>query len=72
LGRQTYTSKKRSEVLASFADPEKGERELQLARKEGRFFYHPSFPGDESEAFLGRTRQQSIGTRVLLSPAYSS
>ena len=43
-----------------------------MTRKEGRFFYHPSFPGDESEAFLGRTRQQSIGTRVLLSPAYSS
>ena len=50
LGRHTYASKRRHEVLASFQDPDKGERELALAKKEGRFFYHPSFPGDEAEA----------------------
>jgi hypothetical protein len=49
LGRSDYVAKKKKQVLESFADSTKGEQECARAKAEGRFFFHPSFPGDEEE-----------------------
>ena len=40
------------QVYTLYTTKEKAEAEMAACKKANRFFYHPSFPGDEDEACL--------------------
>ena len=53
--RTSYSSKKAREILAmSACDTQKAEVVMSACRRQGRFFYDPSFPNDDTEACLRR------------------
>ena len=55
LGRTSYSSKKAREILAMYAgDTQKADVAMSACRRQGRFFYDPLLPNDDTEACLGR------------------
>lgn len=61
IGRSDFVAKKRKQIIESFGgDVGKAEIEMQKAKREGRHFWHPTFPQDEEEASPGWANTRSL------------